>query len=277
MPPTPRPTRWRPTAAKAPAELVYTRCEHCEAVLPIRPEDLAQAGGMVRCGSCGRTINALSAMYREPPTRSSTPIPADGMPPMLSPRVEQDALLDGHPDREGDPARPDPIADLAESTDRDSAADPDFTPDPAPRWARWLWPSVAIVALVALGLQLFGPDSLRVEPEALGFGAPPPVEAAEAIELVSRDLHRHPSLSDAVIVSAVLVNRADRPVPWPRIDLRLFDASQQVIGQRMLEPIDYLDPAADPEGMLAPNVRLPVVLEMVVEGSAPSGFSMSFH
>jgi len=253
---------------------VYTRCEHCEAVLPIRPEDLAQAGGMVRCGSCGRTINALSAMYREPPTRSSQPIPADGMPPMLSPRVEQDALLDGDDAPGPDPARPDPLADLAGDG---PASEPDFSPDPTPRWARWLWPSIAVIALAALALQFFGPDSLRVEPAALGFGAPPPVEASEAIELVSRDLHRHPSLSDAVIVSAVLVNRADRPVPWPRIDLRLFDASQQVIGQRLLEPIDYLDPSANPDGMLAPNVRLPVVLEMVVEGSAPSGFSMSFH
>jgi predicted Zn finger-like uncharacterized protein len=254
---------------------VYTRCEHCEAVLPIRPEDLAQAGGMVRCGSCGRTINALSAMYREPPTRSSQPIPADGMPPMLSPRVEQDALLDGG---SGESERLDPTADLADDlADAGPASEPDFSPDPPPRWARWLWPSVAVLALAALGLQLFGPDSLRVEPAALGFGAQPSVEAAEAIELVSRDLHRHPSLSDGVIVSAVLVNRADRPVPWPRIDLRLFDASQQVIGQRLLEPVDYLDPSAAPDGMLAPNVRLPVVLEMVVEGSAPSGFSMSFH
>lgn len=252
---------------------MYTRCEHCQAVLPIRPEDLAQAGGMVRCGSCGRTVNALAAMYREPPGAGSQPIPADGMPPMLTPRVEQDALLDGD-DPDAGPERPDPIADLAAGAEE---ATPDFTPDPPPRWARWLWPSVVVAAVVALGLQLFGPESLRVEPEALGFGAPPPVEAAEAIELVSRDLHRHPSLNDAVIISAVLVNRSDRPVPWPRIDLRLFDASQQVIGQRLLEPVDYLDPAADPDGMLAPNVRLPVVLEMVVEGSAPSGFSMSFH
>nr|WP_277347530.1 DUF3426 domain-containing protein [Wenzhouxiangella sp. XN79A] len=190
---------------------------------------------------------------------------------MLTPRVEQDALLDGDEATEAS-ERPDPSADLA-----DDVPSPDFSPDPPPRWARWLWPTVVVIALGALAVQLFGPESLRVEPEALGFGAPPPIEASEAIELVSRDLHRHPGLSDAVIVSAVLVNRAERPVPWPRIDLRLFDASQQVIGQRLLEPADYLDPSADPDGMLAPNVRLPVVLEMVVEGSAPSGFSMSFH
>jgi predicted Zn finger-like uncharacterized protein len=255
---------------------VYTRCEHCQAVLPIRPEDLAQAGGMVRCGSCGRTINALASMFREPPGAGSTPIPADGMPPMLNPLIEQDGLLGG--DVPDDPESTGPSAGTAgEDAASSTASPPDFSPEPAPRWARWAWPTVVVVGLLALGLQLFGPESLRVEPDALGLGAAPTIEAGEAIELVSRDLHRHPSLNDAVIVSAVLINRADQPVPWPRIDLRLFDASQQVIGQRLLEPADYLDPSTDPEGTLGPNVRLPVVLEMVVEGSTPSGFSMSFH
>lgn len=249
---------------------MYTRCEHCQAVLPIRPEDIAQAGGMVRCGSCGRTINALSAMFREVPGEGSQPIPAGGMPPMLAPLVEQDALIrDEEPD-----ALPDALDFEAEDV---PAVDPDFTPDPPPKWARILWPTLAVLAIVALAFQFFGPEDLRVRPDALGLGAPPPADLGEAIELVSRDLHRHPSLSDAVIVSAVLVNRSERAVPFPRIDLRLYDASQQVIGQKLLDPADYLDPEADPNGTLGPNVRLPLVLEMVVEGSDPSGFSMSFH
>lgn len=250
---------------------MYTRCEHCQAVLPIRPEDLAQAGGVVRCGACGRTINALSAMFREIPGEGSIPIPADGMPPMLNPHVEQDGLLD---DERGDDSGPDE-ADF--ETARPAAGDPNFAPDPAPRWARVLWPSLAAVAVLLIGLQLFGPEGWRVPPEALGLGDPPMAEPGAAIELVSRDLHRHPTLSDAVIVSAVLINRSNRPVAWPRIDLRLYDASQQVIGQKLLEPEQYLDPNADPDGTLAPNVRLPVVLEMVVEGSTPTGFSMAFH
>lgn len=250
---------------------MYTRCEHCQAVLPIRPEDLAQAGGMVRCGSCGRTVNALSAMYREVPGEGSAAIPADGMPPLLSPVVEQDALID----REGEPEQlPDTLE--IEADEPTPSDDPDFAPEPAPTWARVLWPSLAGLAGLLLLLQLFGPEDWRVSPSALGFGEAEPADLGEVIELVSRDLHQHPTLSDAVIVSAVLVNRSSQPVPWPRIDLRLYDASQQVIGQKLLEPDDYLDPAADPDGALAPNVRLPVVLEMVVEGSAPTGFSMTF-
>ena len=250
---------------------MYTRCEHCQAVLPIRPEDLAQAGGMVRCGSCGRTVNSLAAMYREVPGESSVPIPADGMPPLLTPLVEQDALIDS----EGEPETPPDALDL-ESEEPAATGDPDFAPEPAPAWARILWPSLAGLAVLLLLLQLFGPEDWRVSPSALGFGEAEPTDLGAVIELVSRDLHQHPTLSDAVIVSAVLVNRSSQPVPWPRIDLRLYDGSQQVIGQKLLDPDDYLDPAADPDGALAPNVRLPVVLEMVVEGSTPTGFSMAF-
>lgn len=211
-------------------------------------------------------------MYREPPDVGSSPIPADGMPPMLNPLIEQDGLLAG-----GAADEPDASASDAEHIRSAGDAPPDFAPEPSPGRARWAWPTIVIVALIALGVQLYGPESLRVEADALGLGAAPTIDPGEAIELISRDLHRHPSLNDAVIVSAVLINRADQPVRWPRIELQLFDASQQVIGQRLLEPAEYLDPSADPEGRLGPNVRLPVVLEMVVEGSAPAGFSMSFH
>ena len=190
---------------------MYTRCEHCQAVLPIRPEDLAQAGGMVRCGSCGRTVNALSAMFREVPGEGSLPIPADGMPPLLNPLVEQDALIDSDGDVSGDRTR-DNRRDRSDAPDfgpdERRAAAPDFEAEPPPQWARILWPSLAVVAVAVLALQLFGPEQWRVSPAALGLGETEPAELSEVIELVSRDLHGHPTLSDAVIVSAILVNRS---------------------------------------------------------------------
>lgn len=254
---------------------MYTRCEHCQAALPISPVDLAQAGGMVRCGSCGRTVNALAALFAEAPDGQASPIRSDGMPPLISPRVEQEQMLER--DAADSPVSPLDSADTP-PLDTPPALDLDLTPsETTPRWARVLWPALGGALMLVLVIQLFGPSGWRVDPAALGIGDPAPSDIGEAIQLVSRDLHRHPTLSDAVVVSAVLVNRSSQPVAWPTIELKLFDASQQVIGQRMLAPTDYLDADADLERGFAPNVRLPVVLEMVVEGSDPSGFSMAFY
>jgi len=255
-----------PRPGTPPENIGYTRCEHCSAVLPVSLRALAQAGGMVRCGSCGRTLNALAAVFPDYPEEQAEPLRPGGMPPMLQPEVRQERIV-------GTEAPPD-------SPDGDDDSGPelhlDLTPDPPPAWAHWLWPGLALVAVLVLGVQLFGPAGWRVDPAAFGFGEQRPVALEDALVLVSRDMHPHPSLSDAIIISAVIQNRSEQRVTWPDIRIRLFDASQQVVGQRRLVPREYLDASADLSSGFAPGARIPVVLEMVIEASRPSGFAMEF-
>jgi len=259
--------------SKPPAPPIgYTRCEHCQAVLPLAVEGLAQAGGMVRCGGCGRTMNALARVYRSPPDEGGAPIDSSGMPPMLPPAVHQEQLPGAEPERR--PTEPDD--DLPEDPGGPPILHLKLDPEPTPRWVRVAWPLLAVVLAGGLALQLFGPERWRLDPAVLGLGGEPPVAIGDALELVSRDMHPHPSLSDAIIVSAVIQNRDSRPVAWPTIEVRLLDASQQVVGQRRLEPGEYLDPQADLAAGFAPGTRLPLVLEMVVEGSQPAGFTLRF-
>ncbi|PKL94891.1 MAG: hypothetical protein CVV18_07480 [Gammaproteobacteria bacterium HGW-Gammaproteobacteria-8] len=248
----------------------YTRCDHCYSVLPLPVRALAEAGGMVRCGGCGRTLNALSALYDHAPGTDEAPITVSGMPPMLTPRTMQEALPGAVDDGE-----------LAADDEFDPGGPPELhlslEPEPAPRWVRIAWPVIALLLVALLALQLFGPERWRLDPAMLGFGDDAPVALDDALQLVSRDMHAHPSLSDAIIISAVVHNRSDRRVAWPNIEVRLFDASQQVVGQRRLGPADYLDPEAAPGEGLAPGARLPIVLEMMIESSRPAGFTMQFH
>ncbi|MDT8450289.1 MAG: zinc-ribbon and DUF3426 domain-containing protein [Wenzhouxiangellaceae bacterium] len=248
----------------------FTRCEHCRAALPLTFPDLARAGGMVRCGSCGRTLNALAAVFDALPDDDAAPIRATGMPPMLAPHVEQEEII-------GSAAAEDPAESGESGDDSGPVLHLDLEPEPAPGWMRWLWPALAVVLLLLLGLQLFGPERWRIDPATLGFAGDAPATLDGAIHLVSRDMHAHPSLDDAFVISAVLVNRAARTVAWPNIELKLFDASQQVVAQRRLAPREYLDPAADLDAGFAPGAHLPVVLEMAVESSRPAGFSMNFY
>lgn len=252
----------------------YTRCEHCQAALPLEIEALAQAGGMVRCGGCGRTMNALASVYLDPPDGDVPPINSSGMPPMLPPAVHQEQLPGAEP--ESAPRSQEADDDLPEDPGGPPILHLKLEPEPTPGWARIAWPLLTVVLTAGLALQLFGPERWRLDPATLGLGGEPPVAVSDALELVSRDMHPHPSLSDAIIVSAVIQNRDSRPVAWPTIEVRLLDASQQIVGQRRLEPGEYLDPRADLDAGFAPGTRLPLVLEMVVEGSQPAGFTLRF-
>jgi len=245
---------------------VFTRCEHCRAVLPVGFADLGQAGGMVRCGSCGRTLNALANLYPAFPDESTKAIAPSGMPPMLQPHVEQEQIIDST--AQGDEAPVDnrgPVLRL------------ELEPEPAPGWMRYLWPILGLVLAGGLVLQFVGPEQWRLDPAALGIGDSAPQASGDAVQLISRDMHPHPSLNDAFVISAVLVNRSGRTVPWPNIELKLFDASQQTVARKRLAPRDYLSAEANLDDGFSPDVRLPVVLEMAVESSRPSGFSMTFY
>ncbi|MEM1079946.1 MAG: zinc-ribbon and DUF3426 domain-containing protein [Pseudomonadota bacterium] len=253
---------------------MYTRCNHCQAILPLAPADLAQAGGVVRCGSCGHTLNALSELYAYPPGPDAAPIISDGMPPLLTPRVEQERILAEDPV----PYAADTgSATQSASTPESAALELNLPNTAPPNLLKWFWPALSVALLMALGMQLFGPATWRVNWASLSTE---PVEALamdEIVQVVSRDLHPHPTLDDAVIVSAVLVNRSEQTVRWPEIQVRLFDASQQVIGERRLRPEEYMTADADPNIGFAADMRLPLVLEMVTEASTATGFSLAFY
>lgn len=250
-------------------ERAFTRCEHCRAVLPVGFSDLGQAGGMVRCGSCGRTLNALANLYTTFPAESTQAVSPSGMPPMLQPHVEQEQIIDS--------SATDDVARDQTVDNRGPVLRLDLEPEPAPGWMRFVWPILGLVLAAGLVLQFVGPEEWRLDPAVLGLGEAAPPTAGDAVQLVSRDMHPHPSLNDAFVISVVLVNRSSRSVPWPNIELKLFDASQQTVARKRLAPRDYLSDEADLDGGFAPDVRLPVVLEMVVESSRPSGFSMTFY
>lgn len=252
---------------------MYTRCPACSTVFELTAEETAQAGGVVRCGSCHKVFNALSLLFTDWPGAATEPSATGGMPPVL-PAPAQGSLNLPDPDSPG----PEPEAD-----DRSPILVFD-EPEPAPEpegWQRWLWPGVAAALVLVLCLQwlILGDDNRRSVLAAISLGPGEPVMAdpAEALQVVSRDMHDHPGLDDAVVISATLINRAGAPVPYPVLEVRLFDGSQQIIGQRRLKPADYLAGDTDIEAGLETGITLPVLLEMVVPGARPQGFEFRFY
>jgi len=56
----------------------------------------------------------------------------------------------------------------------------------------------------------------------------------------------------------------------------LLDVANQPVAQRRLQPVDYLRPGTDTSTGLAPDVYLPVLLELGDPGKQAVGFEIRF-
>lgn len=243
---------------------MFTRCPACLATLPLEAASLARSGGTVRCGGCGKTFHALDRLFDHRPEPGSEPLPASEIPPMVEPLMPRSGDLPlGAPEP---PPQPGPVLVL----------DPQATPPP--RWVRRAWPLIAVILAGALGYQLLHESRGAGIAALFGAGAGTEwLDPNEHIHIVSRDMHPHPAVEDAVLISTTLVNASGHSLPFPVLEIRLLDTSQQVIGMRRLEPEDYVPGIEARSAGFPPDVLLPVVVELVVGNTRPSGFQFRFH
>jgi predicted Zn finger-like uncharacterized protein len=257
---------------------MYTRCPGCQSVYELDAERLAEAAGVVRCGHCGKTFNSLSSLFSDHPRTDDAPLSGAGMPPLLDyraivqPELPGVSLVDEPPEPEPDPP-----------TEGDSLGPtlnlPDLRDEAGPASSIW------VVASLALGLALVAQFAFQWSDSTSGLrtwlggeaGRAAAGNPREAIQITSRDMHRHPSLDDAVIVSATLRNRSEERLAWPVLEVRLYDASQQILGVRRLQPEDYLVNPDNADLGMPSELIVPVIIEFVVGTTLPSGFDFRFY
>lgn len=102
----------------------------------------------------------------------------------------------------------------------------------------------------------------------------------DQIRLVRSQVTDHPDRAGALVATAVLVNQASFPQPYPLLKLSLLDQNQRVAGERWFHPGDYLD---DPglrmrwaKGMPM-NHPVAVRLELVDPGSGSAQYVFDYR
>ena len=248
----------------------YTRCPSCDATFQLEVHELAEAAGVVRCSNCGKTFNSLANLFQFRPDEHDRPLRGGGMPPLLGHRIYLQHEIPGLDD--GQTESSDAASEAADPGTPEATDLPDL-PSPAEDRS-WGWAAAAVVLLLGLAVQaiwLFElPDQLSASQTA---GSVPP---QEAIALIARDLHAHPSMEGAVIISATLRNQISAPINLPLVELRLYDSTNQVIGARRFSPQDYLPQSRLDASTLSPGEELPIILEILVTGSQPAGFEFRY-
>ena len=99
---------------------------------------------------------------------------------------------------------------------------------------------------------------------------------ASLIDIVSRAVRKHPTISDVLLVNVTFKNTADFTQSYPVLEVSFTDQSGDSIAMRRFRPAEYLDSKADPAAGLPAGVPVPVVLEVVDPGEEGVSFQFAF-
>ncbi|MBV4477983.1 DUF3426 domain-containing protein [Pseudomonas botevensis] len=173
----------------------------------------------------------------------------------------------------------------------------DLTDDPlqldwqkrrSPWGRRFLW--LLLILLAAAGLagqyvayhfdELARQDQYRPWFQQLcpqiGCTVPSKVDIAK-IKSSNLVVRSHPEFSGALVVDAIIYNRAPFSQPFPLLELRFADLNGHLIASRRFKPGEYLN--GDLEGMaeMPPQTPIHIALDILDPGPKAVNYSLSFH
>ncbi|MDA7085013.1 DUF3426 domain-containing protein [Pseudomonas sp. SA3-5] len=240
------------------------------------------------------TLSALDADSPEP-----APEDPSRRPPRHEPRIDADVLdsLDQPPTDSAAPhpserisARSEPgLRDehLFELLDEPLQLD-DWQPPRKP-WGRWFgWGLLNLLAATALIGQhihynfdeLARQDQYRpwFEQFCPVFGCTLPskvdIDQIKSSNLVVRS---HPEFSGALVVDAILYNRAPFAQPFPLLEMRFADLNGRLLASRRFKPSEYLAGELAGQLEMPPQTPIHVSLDILDPGAQAVNYSLSFH
>lgn len=295
---------------------MFTRCPSCHTIFRVRADMLRAAQGQVRCGRCAAQFNALDSLAESPDEWGEAPPPTTPEAPttaVVNENVEavaapqaaapDDAELsastppDTHAGAAGpahavtDSSNAAPLLYAADATGLSAASIRELLlhddEGGGRHWRRRGWSIGAAVLLLVLGglwayLQrayLYTYPALRpaLHEVCARLACDLPLERApDRIEVLARQVRRHPHLPAALLAEIRFVSRADRPVAYPILELRLADVSGNRVDARRFTPSDYLPAAVDPRRGLPPGAPVQVSLEVTMPRSDVVSFQIEF-
>ena len=160
---------------------------------------------------------------------------------------------------------------------------------PKSRWGRRLfWLLLVLLALAGLAGQYiayhfdelarqdqYRPWFAQACPE-LGCTLPSKVDV-EQIRSSNLVVRSHPDFSGALVVDAIIYNRANFSQPFPLLEMRFADLNGQLIASRRFKPSEYLSGELAGQSEMPPQTPIHISLDILDPGSKAVNYSLSFH
>jgi predicted Zn finger-like uncharacterized protein len=281
---------------------MFTECPNCSTVFRVYPDQLAAAGGRVRCGDCLAVFDAREYRREDLDDLPATPPPAEAEaePPVDDAPIPQGDLFEAPApfrqelaqalsappaaDRKPQPParpkappkrRPDPTLDLP--FDHDFAAPRRGTP--LLGWGA----AVLLLGLLAGQYLWFNRQPLSQVPalqpamSALCGLLPCGLESLPdpaAFELTGRAVQSHPSYEGALLVDVTFLNHSNMARPYPGLEVLFTDLEGNTVASRRFSPAEYL--GNGPQQPLAAGAEAHATLELLDPGDLAAGYEFRF-
>ncbi|UZE18627.1 DUF3426 domain-containing protein [Pseudomonas sp. B21-054] len=158
----------------------------------------------------------------------------------------------------------------------------------SPWGRRLLWSLLILLAAAALGGQYiayhfeelarqdqYRPWFLQICP-TIGCDVPSKVDIAK-IKSSNLVVRSHPEFSGALVVDAIIYNRAPFSQPFPLLELRFADLNGHLIASRRFKPGEYLGGDLEGRGEMPPQTPIHIALDILDPGPKAVNYSLSFH
>jgi len=268
---------------------MYTQCPECLTIYKVGAMMLAEGHGSARCGHCAAVFDMLRSLTEQLPgepfqelerrSGSSDAPPQLSVPALRPPRKPQaqpqTSLFDPDERQRGTPPRRVHTPAFARAQRG------------APRARSWPWVMGATVLLFTLvGEVAYAGraellDDARVRPlldrACATFGCHLPLRHDPAqLQLLSRDIRPHPSVKNALIISATLRNDAEFAQAFPAVEITLSDLDENRIAMRRFQPQEYLGDSRNLGSGMAPGATAALVFEVADPGKNAVAFEFKF-
>ncbi|HDS1766795.1 DUF3426 domain-containing protein [Pseudomonas putida] len=220
----------------------------------------------------------LSARDEEPVALSLTAHDDEPVEPLPGDRLEPG--LAGKPER---PSRKEPLVDVVDDPLQLGWE------KPAPNWGkRLLWGVLTLLAAGLLAFQYvwFHFDEMARQDQyrpifqqicpMVGCQVPTRVDIAR-IKSSNLVVRSHPDFKGALIVDAIIYNRAPFAQPFPLLELRFADLNGQLIASRRFKPSEYLSGELAGRGEMPSQTPIHIALDILDPGPKAVNYSLSFR
>ena len=252
---------------------LISKCPSCGTRFRVTEEQLAVAGGRVRCGACLAVFDGREALVTAPATRTEAKeagVADDPLGVLL-----ETALPTAATGR--DPSGTDTSPASAEQFREGSA---EAAPDRHTHPVAFAVAIAAALAFLAAGLMAVQYDVLVRHPElrdvyaAVGVKVPR-YRALGAIRVANRSVDERSGGPDGLIVRLDLANTAPRYQDFPILAVRFQRADGAVpVDEQRVAPVDYL-PSPTHSRRMVPNQATTVLLHLDDPGPDAVSYSIS--
>ncbi len=225
----------------------------------------------------------------EPPLRST--LEDDELDPPVTPVIE--AVEEPEPEERPQPRRkrPRPSTGVHDDVLQDLEDDPLhlYAQKRASGWGRrLLWLLLVLVAAAGLAGQYIAyqfDDLARQDAyrpwfqqlcPTLGCTVPSRVDIAH-IKSSNLVVRSHPEFAGALVVDAIIYNRATFSQPFPLLELRFADLNGSLIASRRFKPAEYLSGELAGVSEMPSQTPIHISLDILDPGNKAVNYSLSFH